>query len=177
MESPPRRLPLKKDVLVSLLGSTSVRVFLDPRKQGVVVPSSFTRQAELVLRIGYKLSPKIPDLSMTDAGVSCTLHFNGIPHACTMPFEAIYAVIGDEDGRGVVWPDDVPVESQLLSSPKRRQPKLAAVDAGAERRAEAPRRTHRSKQGRAGGVAAEPDSGARGERPKRALPPYLRIVK
>jgi stringent starvation protein B len=134
MEAPPRKLPPKRDVVLALLAKSSVRLFLDPRREAVVVPKGFLKQAELVLRIGYSLSPPIPDLEIGDHTVACTLSFNRSPSWCEIPFEAIYAVISDADGRGVVWPEDVPIESQLLRSPKParppssvEKPKLAAL--------------------------------------------------
>ncbi len=126
MESPPRKLPPKKDVLDKFLGNGSARVFLDPRKAGVIVPKWFAKQAELVLRVGYTLNPPIPDLLVTDEAVSCTLSFNRSPFWCKMPWHAVFAVVSDVDGRGVVWPEDVPLESQLLK-PARPKPKLASV--------------------------------------------------
>lgn len=130
MESPPRKLPPKKDVLDKFLGNGSARVFLDPRKAGVIVPKWFAKQAELVLRVGYTLNPPIPDLLVTDEAVSCTLSFNRAPFWCKMPWHAVFAVVSDVDGRGVVWPEDVPLESQLLK-PARPKPKLASVKDGA----------------------------------------------
>lgn len=126
MESPPRKLPPKKDVLDAFLGNGSARIFIDPRRSGVLVPKWFAKQPELVLRVGYSLSPPIPDLVVSDEAVSCTLSFNRSPHWCKMPWNAVFAVVSDVDGRGVVWPDDVPVESQLLK-PARPKPKLASV--------------------------------------------------
>lgn len=122
-------LPPKKDVLDELLARGSARIFLDPRKPGVVVPRSFGNQAELVLRVGYSLKPAIVDLVVDSDGVSCTLSFNRTPCWCKLPWSAVFAVVSDVGSRGVVWPDDVPVESQLLKvTPSK--PKLAAVPSG-----------------------------------------------
>ena len=88
MESPPRKLPPKKDVLEAFLANGSARVFLDPRRSGVIVPKWFLKQAELVLRVGHSLSPPIPDLLVTDEAVSCTLSFNRSPFWCKMPWNA-----------------------------------------------------------------------------------------
>lgn len=158
MESPPRKLPPKKDVLDKFLGNGSARVFLDPRKAGVIVPKWFAKQAELVLRVGYTLNPPIPDLLVTEEAVSCTLSFNRAPFWCKMPWHAVFAVVSDVDGRGVVWPEDVPLESQLLK-PARPKPKLASVKDGGpadkapeEREAEA---EAASPAGESGGEAVE----------------------
>jgi hypothetical protein len=51
----------------------------------------------------------IPDLRLDDDGISCTLSFNRAPFFCVVPWSSIFAMVGD-DGRGMVWPDDVPAE-------------------------------------------------------------------
>jgi stringent starvation protein B len=124
MEQPPGKLPPKKDVLDSFLKNGSARLFIDPRREGAVVPAWFAKQPELVLRVGYSLSPPIPDLLVTAEAVSCTLSFNRSPFWCKMPWSVIFAVVSDVNGRGVVWPEDVPLESQLLK-PQRTKPQLA----------------------------------------------------
>lgn len=226
MDSPPRKLPPKKDVLEAFLGNGSARVFVDPRRPDVIVPKWYLKQPELVLRVGHTLSPPIPDLLVTDEAVSCTLSFNRAPFWCKLPWSAVFAVVSDVDGRGVVWPEDVPIESQLLK-PARQKPKLASVappadSAGGEARGGSERPALAAvrsvdapaKPAEAGAkqaelmpptgeiptpeeepsaepeaaaspaaadtTASEPegeaDSGA-GKKPKRQLPPYLRVVK
>jgi stringent starvation protein B len=103
------RLPPKKDVALALLESSTVFVHLDPRADGVTVPPWFKKQPQLVLQIGLNMPVPIPDLSLDGDGVSCTLSFNRSPQFCNVPWKAIYALVG-EDGRGMVWPDDVPPE-------------------------------------------------------------------
>ena len=103
------RLPPKKDVALALLESSTVYVHLDPRADGVSVPPWFKKQPQLVLQIGLNMPVPIPDLSLDGDGVSCTLSFNRTPQFCNVPWKAIYALVG-EDGRGMVWPDDVPPE-------------------------------------------------------------------
>ncbi|HEV3194374.1 MAG TPA: hypothetical protein VGY54_27940 [Polyangiaceae bacterium] len=51
----------------------------------------------------------IPDLRLDDDGMSCTLSFNRAPFFCGVPWSSVFAMVG-EDGRGMVWPDDVPAE-------------------------------------------------------------------
>lgn len=130
------RLPPKKDVALALLESSSVFVHLDPRADGVTVPPWFKKQPQLVLQIGLNMPVPIPDLSLDGDGVSCTLSFNRSPQFCNVPWKAIYALVG-EDGRGMVWPDDVPPEVAAQtrvvaaegSKPKRKKKAhLRAVD-------------------------------------------------
>jgi stringent starvation protein B len=125
------RLPPKKDVALALLENSTLFLHLDPRHGEVKVPPWFKRQPQLVLQVGLNMPVPIPDLNVDDDGVSCTLSFNRAPHFCFVPWAAIYALVG-EDGRGMVWPDDVPpevaaqVQPQAAAQPKPRA-KLRAV--------------------------------------------------
>lgn len=126
------RLPPKKDVALALLENSTLFLHLDPRQGEVKVPPWFKKQPQLVLQVGLNMPVPIPDLNVDDSGVSCTLSFNRSPHYCYVPWSAIYALVGD-DGRGMVWPDDVPaevaaqVQSSQPSEPKPRA-RLRAVD-------------------------------------------------
>jgi len=102
-------LPPKKEVMLALLERTSVFMHLDPRRAEVVVPPWFKKQPQLVLQLGLNMPVPIRDLSVDDECVSCTLSFNRSPFFCWVPWTAVFALVG-EDGRALVWPDDVPPE-------------------------------------------------------------------
>jgi stringent starvation protein B len=125
-------LPRKQAVALDLLERTSVFVHLDPRRPGVIVPQGFLKQPQLVLQIGLNMAISIPDLNVGDEGISCTLSFNKRPHFCSLPWSAIYALIGEQGG-GMVWPEDVPPEvvSQQRAAAKKeakpRKPGLRAI--------------------------------------------------
>jgi hypothetical protein len=113
--STPHPLPPKKEVALALLERSNDRgifVHLDPRQATVVVPPWFKKQPQLVLQIGLNMPVPIPDLRLDDAGMSCTLSFNRSPFYCVVPWASVFAMVG-EDGRGMVWPDDVPAEVPL----------------------------------------------------------------
>jgi len=107
----PQPLPPKKEVALALLERSRVHVHLDPRKDGVAVPVGFRKQAQLVLEIGLNMPVPIPDLRLDDEGMTCTLSFNRSPFFCVVPWTSVFAMVGD-DGRGMVWPEDVPAEIQ-----------------------------------------------------------------
>ena len=120
-----------------LLEGPSVFVHLDPRKPGVIVPERFMSEPQLMLQVGLNMAISIPDLKVDDDGITCTLSFRQRPFWCSMPWSAIYALVG-EDNRGMVWPNDVPPEiatqlqGQSAAGPKpaparKPRPKLAAV--------------------------------------------------
>ncbi len=102
-------LPPKKEVALALIERSDLFVHLDPRIDGVVVPSWFRKQPELVLRVGLNMAVPIPDLRFDDDGVTCTLSFNRAPFYCVLPWAAIFGLRG-EDGMGLIWPEDVPRE-------------------------------------------------------------------
>jgi hypothetical protein len=130
----PTRLPKKKDVAVALLEQASVFVHLDPRTDKVIVPPWLKRQPQLVLQIGLNMAIPIPDLTVDDAGLSCTLSFNRSPHHCQIPWGAVFALVGD-NGRGMVWPDDVPpevaAEAEKQAKAAQAKARISAVPAAA----------------------------------------------
>ena len=120
-------LPPKKEVALALLERSSVYVHLDPRQSAVIVPPWFKKQPQLVLQIGLNMPMPIPDLRLDDDGMSCTLSFNRAPFFCVVPWACVFAMVG-EDGRGMVWPDDVPSEVA-------RQAQVRAVDGAVRKEA------------------------------------------
>lgn len=127
----PTRLPRKKDVALALLEQASVFVHVDPRLAECRVPPWFKRQPQLVLQIGLNMPVPIPDLDVSDHGLSCTLSFNRSPFLCQIPWGSVFALVG-ESGRGMVWPDDVPPEVAAQAQ-KQAKPKLASVPDAAPR--------------------------------------------
>lgn len=124
---PTQPLPPKKEVALALLERTSVFVHLDPRVESVVVPPGFKKQAQLVLQVGLNMPVPIRDLHLDDEGMTCTLSFNRTPFFCVVPWTSVYAVVGCDDGRGMIWPDDVPPEiaqaqARAAESTERREP-------------------------------------------------------
>jgi stringent starvation protein B len=116
------RLPPKRDVALALLEASTVFIHLDPRADSVRVPPWFKRQPRLVLQIGLNMPVPIPDLNLDDDSVSCTLSFNRSPHFCWIPWSSVFALVG-EDGRGMVWPDDIPPEvaAEMQSAQQKQQ--------------------------------------------------------
>ena len=205
MADPPK-LPPKKDVATALLQGPSVFIHLDPRRDGVIVPTWFKNQPQLVLQVGMNMAVPIPDLEVGDDGISCTLSFNRSPFWCSMPYSAIYALVG-EDGRGMIWPDDVPPELASETkrpalkvvgskqSPKKKPPKEAKIGDAKRPRLAAlsssdsdqpvekapvaevgPPSTSTAPAAAAEEAPADDQSEGEGGA-KRELPPYLRVIK
>jgi stringent starvation protein B len=134
---PPRgvpQLPPKREVAIALLQTNSVFVQLDPRHAEVRVPPWFRKQPRLVLQIGLNMAVPIRDLDVGEEALSCTLSFNRQPFFCYVPWQAVFALV-NEEGRGMVWPDDVPrelvAEAEKQQEASKRRSRLRAV-AGAE---------------------------------------------
>ncbi len=110
--SPTQPLPAKKDVALAFLERSSVYVHLDPRPPSVIVPPRFKTQPKLILQVGLNMALPILDLRLDDEGIGCTLSFDRKPFFCVVPWASVFAMVGD-DGRAMVWPDDVPSEVTL----------------------------------------------------------------
>lgn len=129
-------LPPKREVCVALLEGTSIFVHLDPRKDAVVVPPWFKRQPQLVLQIGRNMAVPIPDLEVGAEGIACTLSFSRSPFKCFLPWDAIYALVS-ENNRGMVWPTDVPPEVSAQVQRSMQQAKQPPTPAAASTTASA----------------------------------------
>jgi stringent starvation protein B len=146
-------LPPKKDVALALLERSSVHIHLDPRVSSVIVPSWFKNQPQLVLQVGLNMPVPIPDLRLDDDGLSCTLSFNRAPFHCVVPWTSVFAMVGD-DGRGMVWPEDLPPE--VARQAQARAPQHAPSLVPRLQDAAAPS----DKADKADAAQAEPDSAA-----------------
>ena len=200
-------LPPKKDVALALLdGAPTVFLHLDARKDGVQVPDHLKDRAQLILRVGYSLTPPI-NINVDDAGITCTLSFNRSLFSCVLPWNAIFGMVGD-DGRAMLWPDDIPPEVAKMVPPQSGPSPLAVKPSPAKKNAAGPRRVPKAKEAPTEGVprgapeaprdvrqrlvsvspgesASPPSDGEQPEtpapegqrKPKRELPPYLRVIK
>src|ERR1700754_1466167 len=122
-------LPYKRDVSNMLLRKGSLFIHLDPRVSDVIVPPWLRHQAQLVLQVGFDMPIPIPDLKVDDDGVFGTLSFSRTPFACTVPWNAVFALVGDE-GRGMVWPDSMPAEIVAEVEREAMRAKLASEPSG-----------------------------------------------
>ncbi len=124
--------------MLDLLAKSGVFVYLDPRREGVVVPAGFKKQPELMLQIGLNMAVAIRDLEVDDDGITCTLSFNRSPFWCRMPWHSVFALVSDEDRRGAVWAEDAPRESKMSKAPQIEPPRPRLRAVGPDERAPAP---------------------------------------
>lgn len=96
----------KRDVVKSLVDSGSVvRLYVDPRPPGVMVPAAIKRHEWVCLDIGLPsaLARPIPDLVIGDFGVYGTLSFGGSLFHCEVPYDQIHAARHEASGGVVSW--------------------------------------------------------------------------
>jgi stringent starvation protein B len=113
MAAPER--PSKQDAFLALLREGWTSLHLDARRPGVIVPAHLRGEAHLVLQYGHDLPISIPDLEVDDYGVRATLSFSRNPQLTVVPWSAVYVVACD-DGRGVLYQEDVPEDVSIVAS-------------------------------------------------------------
>ena len=181
----PDERPSKRDAFTAFLAEGWVSLHLDARRAGVVVPTSFANEPHLVLQYGRNMPIPIPDLEVTEAGVTATLSFSRAPHRTYVPWSAVY-VVACTDGRGILYYEDVPQEVSLMPPPAAVRSAVAAApsaspDASDDDEDDAvadpsPREVRRLRSVPAEG-GAELDTAALPAAPKRRRRPQLRLVK
>jgi stringent starvation protein B len=165
-------LPPKKEVALALLERSNVDVYLDPRAEGVVVPPQFRKEPRLILKIGLNMPVPIPDLRLDDESMSCTLSFNRVKFFCVVPWMSVFAMVGD-DGRGMVWPDDVPQELAVRVTDEQRRPTPVRDDPapsssrGGERPASSKGKSRLQLEAACGSERGDPASADRATKSKR----------
>lgn len=102
--------PSKLDTANALFRRGNFYVHLDPRGEGVKVPDQFRSQARLSLYVGLATPIPITDITVNDTSMAATLSFGSGMFYCVVPWDAVFALIGDDD-RGVVWEECIPKEA------------------------------------------------------------------
>src|SRR5262245_27165158 len=108
--------PPKVDAFRAFLAEGWVSVHLDARRSGVQVPSELADNRHLVLQYGRNMPIPLPELEVTESGVTATLSFARMPHKTFIPWSAIY-IVACTDGRGVLYYEDVPEDVSLVARP------------------------------------------------------------
>jgi stringent starvation protein B len=129
--------PSKQKTFLSMLSEGWVSLHLDARRPGVVVPAPFASHPHLVLQYGRNMPIAIPDLEVTEAGVSATLSFSRVPHRTYVPWSAVY-VISCSDASGVLYREDLPAELHGFGEPVADRVAEGGAEGGTEVSAPAP---------------------------------------
>ena len=107
--------PSKHEVFLALLRESWTSLHLDARRPGVIVPAHLKSEPHLVLQYGHDLPIPIPDLEVDEHGVRATLSFSKHPQRTVVPWSAVYVVTCD-DGRGVLYHEDVPEDVSIIAT-------------------------------------------------------------
>lgn len=166
----PDERPSKRDAFQAFLREGWVSLHLDARRPGVDVPTSFSSEPHLVLQYGQDMPIPIPDLAVTERGVTATLSFARTPHKTFVPWEAVY-VVARTDGRGILYHEDVPTEVALMTAAD------AEGDGAAAEEPEPTRTTPRLRSVPADEDPVLEDSPALVPQTRRRKRPQLRLVK
>jgi hypothetical protein len=112
--------PPKPDAAKQILAKGKLMLHFDPRKPGVDVPERFRAQPTLVLAVGHAMHVPIPDLRLDETALYGTLSFSQTPYACTVPWSAVYALVGP-DQKGFVWQSEVPPDAPSADANKKKE--------------------------------------------------------
>jgi len=116
----------KYDFLLYLLQKGDAMVCLDARHPEVDVPKNLKTNSSL--NLVFNLNFKRP-IDITENGIFATLAFQGRPHPCIIPFEAIWAIFTVSFKEGQVWEEDVPEDVDLTAQSAKSSQKKALFQA------------------------------------------------
>lgn len=109
--------PSKSEIAINWIGHGMLRVLLDPRHDGVIVPSYLRKQSTIALEWGFDLPRPIPDLKLDPEAISGTLCFShgrragvGLRMWCVVPWPAVYALVSETQKAARLWINDAPPE-------------------------------------------------------------------
>ncbi|MGV7220879.1 MAG: ClpXP protease specificity-enhancing factor SspB [Nitrospinales bacterium] len=100
----------KHDFLLHLLSEGDAMVCLDARLPIVKVPK--VHKLNPSLNLVFNLKFRRP-LEINEDGIYTTLAFNGRPHKCEIPFDAVWAIYEPETQKGQVWEGAIPKDMNL----------------------------------------------------------------
>lgn len=123
--------PTKRQVFDAILGRCpTLFMHIDATAKGVDLPPSRRGKTEIVLQVGMNMPVPITAMSTTEYSFEGTLSFAGIPYHCTIPWDAVYALVGD-DNKGIVYDQDMPnkVHTAMLAQAEQSEVAQARIKA------------------------------------------------
>ena len=115
--TPAQRNDLKMKTFRYLLNhQPSTFVHLRPSLPNVNIPFHLRDRQQVVLQLGINMPVPIKDLDFDKAGISGTLNFKGSPFHCHVPWDAVFAMVG-EDSKGILWKEDMPPDMHTKLTP------------------------------------------------------------
>ena len=111
----------------AILARSPLRIHLDPRREGVVVPAHLAVGPRLTLEVGWNMHVPIEDLEVDARGVRGTLSFGGAPFYCEVPWAAVYG-LADPHQKGKVWEKDAPPDLPPAPAPPKHETKCSLCE-------------------------------------------------
>ncbi len=110
----------KYDFLLSLLSEGDAMICLDARLSEVDVPRDHkdNPSLNLILNLNFRRP-----LDIEKEGVYVTLAFQGRPHPCVVPFNAVWAIYDPTLKKGQVWEESIPTDIDLSEHLAQQAPK------------------------------------------------------
>lgn len=90
----------KKEIIKSFLEKGKTVIFVDSRKENVILPDYLMNLIQVKLSLSYKYSYNI--FLLTDEFLKIDLSFNKNKFVCEIPLEAIYLVASSDDTSDLV---------------------------------------------------------------------------
>lgn len=97
-------------------------VLVNAGLDGVQVPAEYVRDGQIVLNLAPSA---VKDLYIADDRVELSARFGGVSRPVAFPMAAVLALYARENGQGMVFPDEGPVEEPPPKRPER--PSLKVV--------------------------------------------------
>ena len=89
-----------------------VTVLFDPSHEDATVPAHLRDKPDVAFVYGYDLIITIPDLLVTEHGISATLSFGRRPQYTFVPWDAVFGMVRQnalgQQQRIAMWPEDAP---------------------------------------------------------------------
>lgn len=101
-------------------------IVVDATAGGIRVPSEHVEDNQIVLNI---LPAAIRDLQIDNDAVSFNARFNGMAQSVFVPIQAVIAIYARENGKGLIFPDEIDVDEDHEGGEKtgQRKPHLKVI--------------------------------------------------
>lgn len=123
---------MKRQIIEQLLSEEDfILMVVLPTCEGVKLPDDLMQAGDPVgINIGMNMAIPVPDLEITDQGISATLSFNRVPFPCAFPWPAVVQVSADLEHLIWVEPptaDELGKEAEPEPEPEPEKPHLKLV--------------------------------------------------
>src|SRR5437868_8649412 len=76
------------------------------------VPTEYVKNGEIVLNLSYDATHR---LTIGNDLIQFSARFNGVSRECSIPIDAVLGIFARENGQGLFFPVETPIETQPAS--------------------------------------------------------------